>query len=138
MKTFACTSFDNGAHEFLTAELTLPCDASNTRQFWTGYATLFVLVYPVGVPALMFSVLYCNRDEIRRVMREAQLATIALDESAELRIKDIIGSENLVLRSITQLFENFVRSRLAASRAVLSLAHTVFCKPTQALSLCVL
>ena len=67
-KTFVCQYFD-GLGEVLVAQPTLSChNHSQNRYFWEWYASLMVLIYPVGVPVLFFVMLYLQREKIIRVM----------------------------------------------------------------------
>ena len=51
LQHYLCTQFDNGW--FLRAELTLPCDASPRRRKWLIVASLFTIIYPIGVRRLL-------------------------------------------------------------------------------------
>ena len=53
------TAFEDG--EYLTEQLTLSCAFRGTRVFWWWYASLFVLIYPVGVPLAMMILLFRHR-----------------------------------------------------------------------------
>ena len=66
-KTFVCQYFD-GLGEVLVAQPTLSCHNTTTRVFWEWYASIMVLIYPVGVPLLFFVMLHLQRDKIKRVM----------------------------------------------------------------------
>ena len=46
VQTYLCDTFDNG--EFLRQELVLSCEASPQRNFYLGYASAMVLVFPFG------------------------------------------------------------------------------------------
>ena len=47
VQTFACTEFkDDGG--YLTAELTLACDASPERKFYQAFSGFMIIVYPIG------------------------------------------------------------------------------------------
>ena len=66
-KTFVCQHFD-GQGEVLVAQPTLSCHNTPNRVFWEWYASIMVLVYPVGVPTLFFVMLHLQRHKIKRVM----------------------------------------------------------------------
>ena len=65
--TFVCDDF-GGDQLFLRAQLTIACDDSNQRKFWVGYASVAATLYPLGVPALLFTLLYQNRTIIKSMM----------------------------------------------------------------------
>ena len=46
VQTFACTGFDDDW--YLTAELTLACDASPERKLYQAYSGFMIIVYPIG------------------------------------------------------------------------------------------
>ena len=52
----------------LVAQPTLACHNSERRVFWEWYASVMVLVYPVGIPLLFLVLLHLQRDKIKRVM----------------------------------------------------------------------
>ena len=66
-KTFVCQHFD-GQGEVLVAQPTLSCHNTPNRVFWEWYASIMLLVYPVGVPTLFFVMLHLQRHKIKRVM----------------------------------------------------------------------
>jgi hypothetical protein len=68
-QTFLCTNIDPD-HEnptepshYLTADLSISCSSSEYKD-WRIYAILMIFVYPIGIPALYFTLLYFNREEI--------------------------------------------------------------------------
>jgi hypothetical protein len=102
--TFGCTEFDDngdGSSWFLTVQLSLPCDESQTRNQYTIFASLMVMVYPCGIPLLMYTTLFYLRDEIDRVMQDAT--------QQGKDIEDVLSSdENRVLRMFRHsLFEKY-------------------------------
>ena len=66
MRTFVCERFENG--HFLRASLTLPCDNSHNRRWWKAYAIIMIAAYPVGVPLLLFCLLFPHRAEIKLML----------------------------------------------------------------------
>ena len=103
-QTFGCTSFDHG--DYLDEQLTLPCDDSSERQWWVSYAGFCVLIYPIGVPALMMTVLVYNRAQIKTVMLRVQAQSLRAGAPCEL--KEVLRDDERNLRSIARLFEKFV------------------------------
>ena len=116
MQTFACDEYDSGW--FLRAELTLACDGSMRRQRWIFCASFFTLIYPVGVPLLIFTTMYCHRKEINKLQlalkendsRQTEVVS-ARRLSAELSIKQrrpsIVASVDGNLSWIVKKFERF-------------------------------
>jgi len=93
MQTFACSGFDDGGDDkvwFMRAELTLACDKGGgaRRRKWVAVAGVFIAGYAVGVPLLLFSALYYNRDEINRV--QEALKDNDLQQSDVLSVKRMV------------------------------------------------
>ena len=109
LRTFACERFDDG-HHYLKAQLSLKCHGS-THHFYVSWAAFMIFVYPIGVPLLMFVVLYVNRHEITRVMT----IVIKRTEKGELlEALDPVQAQleqehnaNALLRATTSLFEQY-------------------------------
>ena len=88
MRTFVCDKFENG--DFLRAGLSLPCDNSPNRRWWKAYAVIMIAAYPVGVPLLLFCLLFPNRAEIKKMLstvekHDARRGMVA--SLSELRIR---------------------------------------------------
>ena len=71
IQCFVCDSV--GGSSLLRAQLTLPCDGSTRRRAYVVYASFAVLLYPIGVPALLLALLYPKRGDIRTLMEAAKL-----------------------------------------------------------------
>lgn len=65
MQCFSCDSI--GGKLYLRAQLTLPC-AGTRRNLHVLWASLMLLLYPVGVPLLMFALMYPKRHQIKTLM----------------------------------------------------------------------
>ena len=65
IQVFICQQFDNGW--FLRESLTLPCDDSAQRKFWVVISAVVLVAYMVGVPTLIFTVLFQNRRAIQKL-----------------------------------------------------------------------
>ena len=87
-KTFVCQHFD-GLGEVLIAQPTLSCHNTTNRAFWEWYASVMVLIYPVGVPLLFFVMLHLQRDKIIRVM----LVQKALEDGRVPEYDDTMSEE---------------------------------------------
>ena len=68
-KTFVCDEI-HGAGSVLSEQPMLSCDHEGNplRVWWVMYASFMFFVYPVGVPLLIFVLMFKQRDKIRRVM----------------------------------------------------------------------
>eukprot|EP00618_Florenciella_parvula_P033440 CAMPEP_0119507272 /NCGR_PEP_ID=MMETSP1344-20130328/27222_1 /TAXON_ID=236787 /ORGANISM="Florenciella parvula, Strain CCMP2471" /LENGTH=175 /DNA_ID=CAMNT_0007543895 /DNA_START=144 /DNA_END=668 /DNA_ORIENTATION=+ len=61
-RTFYCVEMPSG-ERFLEADLAISCDRSD-RGVQLVYSWLMILIYPLGIPASFFVVLYRQRDVI--------------------------------------------------------------------------
>jgi hypothetical protein len=61
-QTFKCQPFEDGS-SYLKADLSLSCD-TDAYTGWLAYATAMVFVYPLGIPAFYFVVVFINRQAI--------------------------------------------------------------------------
>ena len=67
--TFICTNVDPDSEDsassdsFLTADMSISC-TSHYYYNYVAYAVVMVFVYPIGIPAMYFYLLYQNRKEI--------------------------------------------------------------------------
>ena len=86
-----CSSFDGG-ERYLREQLTISC-TSASRRTWEVYTSLCVLLYPIGIPTLLFTLLYLNRNEIRPVFE------VLRDHDA--RGEDHAGEEQLARPTLT-------------------------------------
>ena len=122
LQTFVCDKYDNGW--FLRAELTLPCDDGQRRQKWLVFSGLCVAIYPVGVPLLLFSLLYGHRntiDHVQQALRQNDEDTsntayvtareLANQFSAKGRRSSIVVSVREKLVWIVDKFEEFQPDR---------------------------
>ena len=87
-----CSSFDGG-ERYLREQLTISC-TSASRRTWEIYTSLCVLLYPIGIPTLLFTLLYLNRNEIRPVLE------VLRDHDA--RGEDHAGEEQLARPTLTR------------------------------------
>jgi hypothetical protein len=67
-RIFGCDNVDpdnslDGGDYYLTADYTISC-SSPRYKFGLAYACVMILIYPIGVPALYFTLLYRNRHAI--------------------------------------------------------------------------
>ena len=67
-KMFSCAEFEFEG-SFLVAQLDLSC-TSEAHAFWKRYAVVMVTIYPIGVPAAMFAMMFIARAPIKTVLRE--------------------------------------------------------------------
>jgi hypothetical protein len=66
VQTFICDDFEGDS--FLRAQLTIDCDGSVRRRRWVAFSCVGLAVYPVGVPLMLFSLMYTRRENIVRIM----------------------------------------------------------------------
>jgi len=116
MQTFACSEFDDGW--FLRAELTIPCDGSARRQKWVAIASMFIAIYPIGVPLLLFGTMYRRRGEINRLQQALKqndseqtevisAKRLAAKASIKERRPSIVAAVNHSLLWVVRKFERF-------------------------------
>ena len=67
-KMFSCAEFELEGR-FLVAQLDLSC-TSETYGFWRRYALVMMAIFPIGVPAAIFLVMFIARAPIKTVLRE--------------------------------------------------------------------
>ena len=68
VSTTVCESYvcvEVGEEWYLRAQIDLPCDSSERRQLYVVYSAFMVLLYHIGVPLLLFVLMYPNRNIIR-------------------------------------------------------------------------
>ena len=65
IQTFICQQFDNGA--FLRESLTIACDDSPRRRLWVVFSAVTLIVYMIGVPTLIFTVMFQYRHAIQEL-----------------------------------------------------------------------
>ena len=72
IQVFICQKFDDGA-SFLRESLVLACDDSDSsRAFWVVYAAVALIVYMVGVPSLIFAIMFPYRHKIQKLGADLQ------------------------------------------------------------------
>jgi hypothetical protein len=120
MQVFACTEFDGGW--YLRSELTLACDDSARRSKWVVFAAFFIILYPIGVPLLIFILMYRRRNEINRLQQalkdidSQQTETIsarslAKRSSIQERRPSLVVSVDQNLGWVVKKFEKFCPGR---------------------------
>jgi hypothetical protein len=91
-QTFACENFDDGSSRMI-ADYTVHCSGSE-YNFYTVYAIIMVLIYPLGVPLMYFTLLYLNRDRVNPPSR-----LVVRDAEKDLVSNSIIQQEKMKLRN---------------------------------------
>ena len=120
MQVFACTEFDG--NWYLASELTIACDSSARRAKWVTLAGVCVALYPIGVPLLIFIIMYRRRDEINRLqhalkendsqqMEIISARNLAQKSSIQERRPSLVVSVDQNLGWIVKKFEKFVPGR---------------------------
>lgn len=87
-QTFSCDSLDDGK-SYLRADYSIEC-GDKTHKAYETYATVMILVYPVGIPALFAFLLFRNRHVLQ-------------DETS--------AKEELVVKSTANLWKPYKPSR---------------------------
>jgi len=87
---FVCDSFEDGF--FLRADLVLPCNDGQNRRFNVLWAGLMTLLYPVGVPIMIVTILVTNKETIKKVLVE--LKTHELQLQRRSNFKQFFENEN--------------------------------------------
>ena len=75
--TFVCDELDvplHGVHRFLRADLRINCDGDDRAAMLT-FASVMLLIWPVGVPLLYMYLLYSNRQELEELARQETYAS---------------------------------------------------------------
>ena len=108
---FACEGLDDGKR-YLRADYTIECDSPKHRAF-QFYASLMIIVYPLGIPAVYAALLFNNR----RLLR---------DENGR--------EESLVARSTSSLWKPYKPERyyyevIECSQRILLAGGVVFIYP---------
>ncbi|GMI35260.1 hypothetical protein TeGR_g13189 [Tetraparma gracilis] len=87
LNTFACDEFDDGTR-WLKGDLSIDCDSA-THKFFEFYAAGMILVFPVGIPAMYFALLYKSKGLLDR--GQAKLVNTKMVKLVE-QIKEETGA----------------------------------------------
>lgn len=66
---FNCSQIGDDPHFWLARDHSIDCH-SEDHLWYRAYAMVMISIYPIGIPALYFSVLYRNRSRIRQADRD--------------------------------------------------------------------
>lgn len=91
-QTFACEPFEDGSSR-LIIDYTINC-SGDEYNFYVIYSIFMILVYPIGVPALYFTLLYLNHDQVNPPTR-----LVVRDSERDLVSNVIIQQEKIKLRN---------------------------------------
>jgi hypothetical protein len=92
-KLFLCTNIDPNQEDpgnddyFLTADMSISCQSDLYSKYIT-FAVAMIVLYPVGIPLMYFTLLYYNRDEIAdrdSIISEQSESTTTVDENNNKR-----------------------------------------------------
>jgi uncharacterized membrane protein YwzB len=72
--TFNCETFGDDPTHYMSSDQSIDCD-DPTHKKYQGFAYVMIMVYPVGIPLLYFTVLYWNR---KALQAEDRLANTSL------------------------------------------------------------
>ena len=76
LRTFACKSFEDGSKALL-ADLSIDCN-SPEHSLWSFVAVVGVILYPIGVPVLLWVLLWRHRGSLRSRANEREVPKRAL------------------------------------------------------------
>ena len=97
---------------------TLPCDGQGRRRLWLLFSGVFIAVYPIGVPALLFGLMYRQRREIMKLQLAIEehdkghahytsAGTLAKRASVKERRPSIEQAARHTLKWLVKKFEKF-------------------------------
>ena len=100
VQTFMCDSYGSEEDRFLRAQLTLRCNGftddddyqseeSDRRKLFVSYAWAMFVVYPIGVPLCLFSLLYPHRKKIESLLNEVKAQDEVAANGGRLSISTI-------------------------------------------------
>lgn len=99
--TLYCSCFDNGS--FLRAQMTISCEDATWRS-WAAYAGCCIVIFPIGVPFLLFYDVFIHRKEINKVMESLAVRRQKGDMSATVaRIADSMVPTIMTALQATQV-----------------------------------
>ena len=107
-RAFSCAEFDDGdgnVSYYLNEQLYLPCDDSPERRAWVLYSGIMVVIFPIGVPLLIFTVLFHIRREIAVAMTEVEVRSRT--NSAAVKVTELLGEKSFLLHATAHLYEKF-------------------------------
>jgi hypothetical protein len=118
---FLCTNVDpgdetpGGDNQFLTADMRISC-SSDYYYGGVAYASVMVLIYPIGIPLLYLWMLYNARDEIKNRDRDPaeveaeRMASMSADTEENVSSVDIVNPMMAARMSSGSLSVSSVRS----------------------------
>lgn len=98
-----------GGQFFLRAQLTLECDGKR-RKVHVLLAILMTLLYPIGVPLLIFGLMYPNRHRIKTLMQAVDEVG-AVARTGRLTRQESLENLQFQLQWLTDKFDNFKPAR---------------------------
>lgn len=112
-RTFSCQNVDpedveEGGDSYMSADYSISCDSDRYR-FAQSYASVMIVVYPIGVPMYYFYLLYKSRDYIKSRFEAVGDVAIMSKRDATLRGISVLyasykpeywyASHNIVIRA---------------------------------------
>jgi hypothetical protein len=94
-QTFACDTFDDGS-SYLIADYSISCN-TDEHKFYTVYASVMVLVYPIGVPSVYLWLLRVEKDKVN-----PRTELVVRDDERHLVSESVIQQEKIKLRDSYQ------------------------------------
>jgi len=91
LQTFACESFEDGSSR-LIADYSIECKGAE-YEFYVGYASIFTVVYPIGVPMMYLALLVYNHDKVN-----PRTNLVVREDERHLVSSSVIQEEKINLR----------------------------------------
>ena len=74
--------------QVLLADYSISCDSAKYNGFYMAYASLMVLIYPVGIPCICFVLLYRHRHQINPELERLEDETHEELQARVLEVRD--------------------------------------------------
>ncbi|GMI58414.1 hypothetical protein TeGR_g1540 [Tetraparma gracilis] len=108
LNTFACDEFDDGSR-LLKGDLSIDCDSA-THKFFEIYAMCMIVVYPVGIPAMYFVLLYkakglLDRGQAKLVNTKMVKLVEEIEEEKLAADKEEVGDEEKVVPLVPHVYD---------------------------------
>ncbi|GMI40527.1 hypothetical protein TeGR_g4099, partial [Tetraparma gracilis] len=108
LNTFACDEFDDGKR-WLKGDLSIDCD-STTHKLFEYYAMGMILVFPVGIPAMYFALLYkakglLDRGQAKLVNTKMVKFVEEIEEETAGEDKEAVGDEYIAQPLVVHIYD---------------------------------
>jgi hypothetical protein len=120
-QTFLCQSLDEGT-AMLVVDFQIDC-ASSSYSFALAYASLMVVVWPIGLPLVLFCIMFRMRDNLRKPGSIAREAVAPLVENYRVQYwywESLEMSRKVILTSMMCFFSRGSLEQLAVGAIISS------------------